>query len=113
MISSKVWFGAVLCGFLIANASAHTYKSGECPSVEPMSGFDMKKVSREFCSTSSKILSEEAFNLKCVSFYYYSNDSTLNDVIIKLSCLLFFKLLFIKDSLFNGINSMEYLISKL
>lgn len=48
MISSKVWFCAVLCGFLFANASAHTYKSGECPSVEPMNGFDMKKVSK-FC----------------------------------------------------------------
>lgn len=115
MISSKVWFGAVLCGFLIANASAHTYKSGECPSVEPMSGFDMKKVSKVFCSRSSIMLSEEAFNLKCVFFYYYyySNDITLNDVIIKLSCLFFSNSFFIKDSLFTGINSMEYLISKL
>ncbi|CAO1427415.1 unnamed protein product [Diamesa tonsa] len=43
MISIKVWFCAVVCGLLFANASAHTYKSGECPSVEPMSGFDMKK----------------------------------------------------------------------
>lgn len=29
-------------------AAAHKYKSGECPQVEPMSGFDMKKVSHAF-----------------------------------------------------------------
>lgn len=30
------------CGFV----AAHKYKSGECPQVEPMQGFDMRKVSR-------------------------------------------------------------------
>lgn len=29
---------------LISSALAHKYKSGECPSVEPMQGFDMRKV---------------------------------------------------------------------
>lgn len=29
-----------LCGLV----AGHTYKSGECPQVEPMQGFDMKKV---------------------------------------------------------------------
>jgi len=32
-----------LCAFA-ALASGHKYKSGECPMVEPMSGFDMRKV---------------------------------------------------------------------
>lgn len=30
---------------VLSCANAHKYKSGECPQVEPMSGFDMKKVS--------------------------------------------------------------------
>lgn len=30
-----------ICGL----AAAHKYKSGECPQVEPMQGFDMRKVS--------------------------------------------------------------------
>lgn len=33
----------VLCAF--SYASAHKYKSGECPPVEPMGNFEMKKVS--------------------------------------------------------------------
>lgn len=63
MISIKVWFCAVVCGLLFANASAHTYKSGECPSVEPMSGFDMKKVSKLGFKVQMFLSSKEAFNL--------------------------------------------------
>lgn len=36
-------FLGVMC--VLSCANAHKYKSGECPQVEPMSGFDMKKVS--------------------------------------------------------------------
>lgn len=45
-MNSKLWIFVALfglCGF----ASAHKYKSGECPGVEPMQGFDMRKVSCE------------------------------------------------------------------
>jgi len=38
-MSSKVLILVALCGL----AAAHTYKSGECPQVEPMQGFDVKK----------------------------------------------------------------------
>ncbi|XP_058838705.1 apolipoprotein D-like [Topomyia yanbarensis] len=34
--------GAVLCG-LVAYSHGHTYKTGECPTVEPMSGFNMQQ----------------------------------------------------------------------
>lgn len=30
---------------LLGLTMAHTYKSGECPQLEPMQGFDMRKVS--------------------------------------------------------------------
>lgn len=40
----KVLFCAVLSVLCIA-VDAHKYKSGECPAVEPASGFEMKKVS--------------------------------------------------------------------
>lgn len=33
---------AIVCG-LVTLAAGHTYKTGECPPVEPMSDFDMKK----------------------------------------------------------------------
>lgn len=38
-MNSKVLILVALCGL----AAAHKYKSGECPQVEPMQGFDMKK----------------------------------------------------------------------
>lgn len=34
----------LICGFL-SFSNAHSYKSGECPTLEPMQGFDMRKVS--------------------------------------------------------------------
>lgn len=33
----------VIVGF-VSNSNGHTYHTGQCPSVEPMSGFDMKQV---------------------------------------------------------------------
>lgn len=33
---------------LFGLSAAHKYKSGECPQVEPMQGYDMKKVSHAF-----------------------------------------------------------------
>lgn len=43
-MNSKLWIFVALFG-LCGLASAHKYKSGECPAVEPMQGFDMRKVS--------------------------------------------------------------------
>lgn len=43
-MNSKLWIFVALLG-LCGLASAHKYKSGECPGVEPMQGFDMRKVS--------------------------------------------------------------------
>lgn len=32
------------CLLIASNSNAHKYKSGECPSVEPMTDFNMKQV---------------------------------------------------------------------
>lgn len=39
----------VMCG-LLGLTMAHSYKSGECPPLEPMQGFDMRKVSNSIKS---------------------------------------------------------------
>lgn len=43
-MNSKLWIFVAFfsCVGLVAG---HKYKSGECPQVEPMNGFEMKKVS--------------------------------------------------------------------
>ena len=41
----KFTFGLVLLAFVAVSVNGHQWKTGECPPVEPMSGFDMKKVS--------------------------------------------------------------------
>lgn len=40
-------FTSVILAFMIygQHIHGHTYHSGECPSVEPMQGFDIKQVS--------------------------------------------------------------------
>jgi hypothetical protein len=43
-MTSKLWLLVALSAVLQL-AAAHKYKSGECPQVEPMNGFEMKKVS--------------------------------------------------------------------
>lgn len=40
----NVFVIALFVGFSIQSSSAHTYKTGECPTVEPMGDFNMKKV---------------------------------------------------------------------
>lgn len=42
--ASVVAIGALLM-LLVVGTGAHTYHTGECPSVEPMSGFEMRQVS--------------------------------------------------------------------
>lgn len=42
-MNSKLIF--VVLFALIGLSAAHKYKSGECPQVEPMQGFDARKVS--------------------------------------------------------------------
>lgn len=50
MSSKLVSFLVVLFVFAVSDKSdAHTYHSGECPTVEPMSGFDMSQVRFSFC----------------------------------------------------------------
>lgn len=44
-MNSKLLFVALFA--VLGLAAAHKYKSGECPQVEPMQGFDMRKVSIE------------------------------------------------------------------
>jgi hypothetical protein len=43
-MNSKQWIFVALFAFC-GIAAGHKYKSGECPQVEPMQGFDMRKVS--------------------------------------------------------------------
>lgn len=43
-MNSKLWIFVALFAFC-GLAVGHKYKSGECPQVEPMNGFEMKKVS--------------------------------------------------------------------
>lgn len=45
-MDSKVFYFTLLVA-LCGLAAGHKYKSGECPQVEPMQGFDMKKVSHD------------------------------------------------------------------
>lgn len=47
MIKLSVFSVIVILGF-ISNSNGHTYHTGQCPSVEPMSGFDMKQVNTYF-----------------------------------------------------------------
>jgi hypothetical protein len=47
---------------VVGLAAGHKYKSGECPQVEPMQGFDMKKVSH--FRTFQKAIKCRKFNLK-------------------------------------------------
>lgn len=49
----------LICGFLslLQEGQAHTYKSGECPALEPMQGFDMRKVRNHYsCFSSSNLM---------------------------------------------------------
>lgn len=43
-LKMKILAFVVMCGVIFGSAMAHTYKSGECPPLEPMQGFDMRKV---------------------------------------------------------------------
>lgn len=43
---------------LIVLSAAHKYKSGECPQVEPMQGFDMRKVSHSVPFAVSLVIQE-------------------------------------------------------
>jgi hypothetical protein len=38
-------FGVFVLAIVASSASGHQWKTGECPPVEPMNDFDMKKVS--------------------------------------------------------------------
>jgi hypothetical protein len=43
-MNSNLWI-LVAFSAVFGLSAAHKYKSGECPQVEPMNGFEMKKVS--------------------------------------------------------------------
>ena len=43
-MNSKLWILVALTA-VFGLSVGHKYKSGECPQVEPMTGFEMKKVS--------------------------------------------------------------------
>lgn len=43
-MKSSTSVSLVLLGLLVTVCHAHKYKSGECPSVEPMTDFNMKQV---------------------------------------------------------------------
>lgn len=60
-MSFKLVSFVVFCILAVSHyCNGHTYHSGECPSVEPMSGFDMKQV--RLCFSIHHFLLEMSFN---------------------------------------------------